>query len=105
MRNHKIESLPKWAQQRLETLARDVQYWKLKSQQIVEGDTNVFLRDYSGPPPYQTPMQRDAHVIFATDEGQIHIGFRDGELEVSGDEPLAVEPRSSNLVRLRVIGR
>lgn len=103
MSHHKVESLPKWAQQRLKTLAGSVEYWKLKAQQIVEGDTNVFQRDYSGPPPYQTPMQRDAHIIFVTDEGQIDVGFRDGELQVSSSNYLAVEPKSSNLIQLRVI--
>jgi len=107
--SYKVSSLPKWAQSRIRLLEKEVEYWKDKTREIEEGDTNVFQEDYAGPPPYRTPMMRDTRIVFITDETEYRVGLQDGghQLEVMSSRGiksrLAVMPIAANLIQIQGI--
>lgn len=101
--NGKLESLPKWAQDRITLLERDVAYWKDQAYAVsVDGETDTSVRDLMssrGLPP-------GASVRFGP-PGDIHnfievrIVSQPGEnvaVDIHSARGLAIRPRASNTV-------
>ena len=95
-------TLPKWAQNELARLERDLEYTRAKLAQAPD-DSRVFANPYSDAPQ---PLG-DADVEFrVNDHDKFKVGLddvRDGTvLTVYGGDTLQIEPQASNVVRVRL---
>ena len=96
-----ISKLPKWAQAELLRLESDVDYWKARATEGPE-DSDTFIHSYLDP----TPIGKGPIVRFQlTGDDQFRDAIqvrRDGDaIYVSGGDTLQVEPRASNVVKVR----
>ncbi len=103
--DHDVSRLPKWAQDRIRVLEIDKARWKQSAQQVADGESNVYLRDYTGDGEFRRALPQNSHVIFVVEDGSIEVGFRDGTLDVrteglGANQRLAVFPVSSNVIEV-----
>jgi len=104
MENDKFFKLPKYAQNEINKLRNDVEYYKKKVNQI-EGkeETNVYLTE--GRIDNARPLPKNSQVMFVIKPEeklyqQIEVRIREGRLEVSGYRTLRIEPRASNVIHI-----
>lgn len=106
----RLSRLPVWAQQRIEALERDVNYWRSQAEEGPE-NSNTFVHSYTdrGENGGQ-PLGENTDIRFELDEGReflVHI--ESGALQIyaggltGGD--ISVRPMSSNTVRLEIVKR
>jgi len=107
----KIENLPKFAQDEIRRLEREVAYWQGVAS-IGPENSRAFANPYSDAPQ---PLGSDPHVQFitvpgeeGTRRGKIKVCLRDRhdgstELEVYTDEGMLVKPQSSNVITVRSV--
>lgn len=91
--------LPKWAQQELTRLERNLEHAKSKLAQGPE-NSRVFADPYSDTP---RPLG-DAHIEFRVGPGigqKFSVRIEGTDLYVMGSDGLAVFPEASNVVRVR----
>lgn len=100
----KIESLPKWAQQRIEALQRDVEYWRGRWNEGPEDSNTFSVHGFGGDSkplgnspdiefvPPSAPLQHFKSTLDARLES-------DGRVRVSSTYGgIVVEPGASNVV-------
>lgn len=100
-----VTKLPKWAQQYIEVLQRDVEYRERQLGEMASPDAKVQLIEGINE---NRGLPDDARVQFRVGDKQIRIHIsRYGEgLDLnSADGPLLVEPAASNHIYLRVKDR
>lgn len=104
MENDKFFKLPKYAQNEINRLRNDVEYYKKKVNQI-EGkeETNVYLVE--GLLSDARPLPKNSHIMFVVNPDEkifqrIQISIKMNRIEVSGDRTLRIEPRTSNAVHI-----
>lgn len=94
-----LTKLPKWAQQEIDRLQRNVEHWKAKA--TAGPDTSdTWIEHHAG----RTPLGTNVHVVFTLPGGHELMAYREGhELRVSGDghNAIAVVPQASNVVKVR----
>lgn len=100
-----INKLPKWAQNRLNNIEKDIQYWKDKAMEVSgEKETNVYIDHY---PPNQTQnLPADSRITFKLEDGEINIQHKDNSLEIhsnSYNKSLAITPSVTNVVYCKLI--
>jgi hypothetical protein len=98
------ESLPKWAQQELHRLERDLESWRSRATAGPE-DSDTFLWGGGIGGEHDKPLGRRAQILFRFgkrwhDEFQVQL--KGEELWINGGDGLAVLPHSSNVVKLRI---
>ena len=96
-----VTKLPKWAQQEIGRLERDLEDARRR---LSEGpmDSNTFADPYSESP---RPLGRDTLIEFRAGETfgeRFRVYLRDGVLEVGGGDGVAVLPRASNVVEIKL---
>lgn len=92
-----VTKLPKWAQQRIEVLERDLER---AHKQLAEGpaDSRIFADPYI----HNRPLGEDEIIRFHLREGfHIDARLRGERLEIHGVEQFVVAPRSSNVIEVR----
>lgn len=99
LRDARFERLPKWAQQEIERLERDLAYAK---ERLAEGDSEsrVFADPYADPP---RPLGYDTAVEFRFGDhwsDKIHIRIDGDGLKVMGGSRLSITPEAANVVRI-----
>ena len=111
---YNVKTLPKWAQSRIETLERSVEYHKKRWDRAQEGKTEVWLQGVALDP--ETPLPAASHITFRLndpedDRSQIQVYVEDDKLHIYGysigvQEELSMSPRASNhfVVRLKPYG-
>jgi hypothetical protein len=96
-----IERLPKWAQDELARLDREVAYLKGKLA-VGPEDSDTFADPFASAP---RPLGRGTRIRFTPkDAERAHFDVTlqdDGSLEVHADYMLAVIPQASNMIELR----
>lgn len=99
-----IESLPKWAQAEISRLQHDLKWLEAKLSAGPE-DSRTFADPYSDAP---RPLGLDPTIEFRLGEGEargkrIRVKIsEDGEvLEISGDDSIHIQPRSSNSIQIK----
>jgi len=103
--DYDVTKLPKWAQNRIANLERDLAYEKGQNLLQVQGDTEVFIADFEGDIPL--PPQSRIKFVYGDrpdDRIEVHVvkdGYRADGVEVYGPAPFLIEPTSSNIFRLR----
>lgn len=96
-------TLPKWAQQRLDSLRRDVEWYKAKVFTIENRETNVWLESVGE----FEPLAPHSRVAFTVGQDPRNAQRRydvriDGlDLVVSGGDGISIFPMASNVVRVR----
>lgn len=93
------QRLPKWAQQELQRLERDLAYAKARLAQGPE-DSRVIADPYSDPP---RPLGSDTSIDFRFGDGwsdRINVRIDDGGIRVMGGSRLVVTPEASNVIRI-----
>lgn len=95
-----VTKLPKWAQQRIETLERNLAHAHAK---LAEGpkDSRVFSNPYAESP---TPLGRDPHILFKVgpDFGEeIHVTIDGKGIKVMGGSRIAIFPQDANVMQIR----
>jgi hypothetical protein len=104
---HDRSKLPKWAQQDLERLERDLAHAQNKLTAGPE-DSNTFADPYADAP---RPLGKGAIIEFSLGERSRirtrieHDHKGNAYVEVNGDDLLTVEPRSGNAIRIRLVDR
>lgn len=99
-----IESLPKWAQEKIVSLERSLatQVRHLQDQlDVVSGvatkETKITFR-YWDPNDKVRPIPDGSTVSFKMAQGDIRISLEDGHLVINGDNVIAIYPRAANTV-------
>lgn len=97
-----VSKLPKWAQQKIDTLERDVAHWKEKATAGPE-ESDTFVAFSSE----RRPLGKRAYIEFQVlpgHRGQITAYLDDdaGELVIHGGDRIMVLPQASNAIRLRM---
>ena len=103
MTDERTNRLPKWAQQHIANLEREVQGLKNELAAIEGIDSPLTLR-YRGY--LSEPRGIEEHAILEWNGGTSHrdgitVYFRDGLLNVQSGGQLVVSPRAANLVFVR----
>lgn len=96
-----LSRLPKWAQRRLETAEREAAHWKQVAHDGPE-DTDTFINTYDLGSK-GIPLQKGASIRFIVGDGRrgyIETKLKDGYVEVYADESIAIQPQSSNVVKV-----
>lgn len=96
-----VSRLPKWAQRRLEAAEREVEHWKRLAHEGPE-DTDTFINTYDIGTPGR-PLEKGASIRFKVGgrgRGFIEAKLRDGYVEIYADGSIAVQPQSSNVVKV-----
>lgn len=115
MQQRDASKLPKWAQQRIETLERNVDYWREKA---MDGpaDSDTFIRRYidNGRTKGQ-PLGKGETIVFVAEQADTYYESRgvevtrmqDGSISVRtiGGGRLAFLPSASNSGYLLQLGR
>lgn len=100
--NERMSRLPRWAQARLIKLETDIADLKRQQFETAEGDTNVFINDYTDG---EIPLPFGTRVIWrwggATFE--VHTDPKDGLVVhlIRGPIRMAVLPSVANVVHIR----
>lgn len=111
-RDPREERLPRWVQEKLSSLRMEV---NVQARIIAElkaeiPETNTFVSDYVRG---DTPLPPNARIDFVLGDDsradmsrkvQVYIS-QEGVLEIQGGRTLAVEPRASNSLRIRLDSR
>jgi hypothetical protein len=97
-----IDNLPKFAQDEIRRLRKEVEHWK-KEASLGPENSLAFANSYSDAP---VPLGPDPDVKFILGDKDIrctiettHAGI--AELVVYGGDALLIQPRSSNVVHIR----
>ena len=106
MRSGDVTKLPKWAQQEIERLERDVEHFQA-TLSVGPDDSNTFADPYSSAP---RPLGHGTTIEFVmTDGTRIRVraernsvsGAYD-RIDVNGGDTIAVLPRAANSVEIQV---
>jgi hypothetical protein len=101
MRPSRDESkLPKYAQQELRRLRRDLEYFKNKLREGPE-DSNTFADPFSDAPK---PLGEDTIIQFQLNGSKVRVRIDGDVLDVNGGGRLAVYPRGGNAILIRPEG-
>jgi hypothetical protein len=98
-----VTKLPKWAQDHITVLERDLAHWKAKASDGPEG-ADTFVRYYGTD---DKPLGTEPTILFVLDgrEAGLQVRKEGGVLLVSSiDGAVGVQPQSSNVVRIRTEG-
>ena len=100
LKEKRIKTLPKWAQLHIDTLRRNVEYYKGQLGKVEAGDTSIrwelSISDTGGNIPTR------ARVLFTTDGGILECVIRDGHLYIRGagtERPVA-RPEAYNVIQV-----
>lgn len=101
--NEDVTRLPKWAQQKISTLERNVEYWRGKAIAGEDGQSDTFLVHGWTEDAVKPLGDRPTIRFFIPRPGsraeELEARIKDGELQVRcNDGVLSVVPHSSNLV-------
>jgi hypothetical protein len=105
--------LPKWAQDEMERLRRDVTYWKAKAHEYLHAEqdpstTDTAVRGFGLEKDRGLPVgtciafklaskrYRDALGNFA------HVQVKDGALEINTGRSMVIIPHVTNVIRIRI---
>ena len=99
----RLEKLPKWAQDEISRLERDLAYWQERAS-IGPDESNTFAHPYS---EFPTPLGMDAQIEFRSrgpGPGKKLRVMLDshGDLDVNGDDSIMIFPYSGNGVKIRL---
>jgi hypothetical protein len=101
-KQEQFDRLPKWAQQEIQCLTRDLRYVSAQLVKTHAGDTDVFIRDGLD----LKPLPPGSDIIFK--RGGIEFGVRlrdDNALDVrSHRDCVAVRPQASNSIYVEQVG-
>src|SRR5437868_4065002 len=99
-----VAKLPKWAQQRIRGLERDLADTR-HALDAFAGTEPTLIRCEPSPMSSVRFLPNRTNVEYTLEHGEIEVGLRDGELRViaTGKGELVVQPQSSNVVALKLI--
>lgn len=101
----KFDRLPKWAQNRIEQLEANVEYWQKKANEGPE-DSDTFIQQYL---PENKPLGNSPIVLFKFDNldyrDQIEVQNCGDLIRVRGEDILSIKPVASNVVEITTKGR
>jgi hypothetical protein len=102
----KLERLPKWAQDHIHYLTRDLEEEKKRYRELAqpesieETDTVVAGHSLMGEPDVKLP--KGSRITFIVDGSEIDVYVQDGlQVRSSGGKQLSVYPVVSNVVTIR----
>lgn len=89
--------LPKWAQQELSRLERDLEHFQAKLREGPE-DSNTFADPYGDAP---RPLGASPVIEFRVGNGRFRVAVEAdrgvfGRISVNGDQPVSIKPGASN---------
>lgn len=102
-----ISKLPRWAQQHIEILERDLAYWRGKAEAGPE-ESNTFVDGYTNSGRNGgTPLGMNTAVRFEVSERDYFLVEMDGTAlrvhgTARGNSALAVLPRSNNVIEIEL---
>lgn len=107
-----VTKLPRWVQDRIESLERDVAHWKAKAYEVGSGETDTQVEigmDFH-------PLPNESRVRFGAVHQTHANGFRSHNggvdvrwdpkaqcVEIHGDRPFVIKPIASNHLTLEVV--
>lgn len=104
-----LSRLPKWAQDEIDNLKRDVHQRQLRIDELLKtlesaagADTDTFLVDYMNNPHYR-PLPPGSSARFKTGEHTsdfVEARIKDGIVEIYGGDALQIELHSSNTFKI-----
>lgn len=111
--SERIETLPKWAQRRIEKLERDIAYWKGKAFEAeTPGETDTVVVDLSGFPHTtyadgKRGLPKGSEIRFTVARGEIEAKVEHQRLRIrgAGGERITVSPVDSATVDVYVVRR
>jgi hypothetical protein len=95
-----LTKLPQWVRDRLTLLERNLEHYRERERQVVEGDTNVFIQNYRQG---NQPLPKGTRIVFVTEDGefQVWVDGKDIEVRTYGGRGLQVRPSASNAIYIR----
>jgi hypothetical protein len=96
-----LSKLPKWAQNRIGKLERDVEYYKKQLDQTDAGQSKVCWGDYES----KHGIPEGATVTYHLQKGEMWLELKGDEVKVTaptGTHRLTVRPKSGNVLTLTV---
>lgn len=105
--------LPKWAQDEMERLRRDVTYWKAKAHEYLHAEqdpstTDTAVRGFGlekdrGLPIGTSVAFRLSSRTRPKDWGNFaHVQIKDGALEINTGRSMVIIPHVTNVIRIRI---
>lgn len=102
--NEEINKLPKWAQQRINTLQSNVEYYKSQVDQITGKEkTKVSIDRFDKDPSF---LPKNSRIKYILKEGEITITHQKNTLEVHAkayNADLAIRPVVNNVLKILLI--
>ncbi len=100
--------LPKWAQERIERLERDLGYSEKANADLRNNKkTRVFVRDFNPGESKFTYIQSDEVTFVLGKRGEwddaVRVTVKDGSLDISGDSVLSIEMSASNRFTVKAV--
>ena len=99
-----LEKLPKWAQNHIDALQLDRDYWRETSKSLgYEGETNTVIEDY----PTTIRLPPDSHIVFGTNAmNNLEVRWEKGSQSIRvtpwGSGGIEVRPVTGNVVLISV---
>ncbi len=108
MRKHDVTTLPKWAQDRMGVLERDIEHYKAVAYETNQGDTDIYIRRGLDERYY---LPRYSKVTFVIDEDKgerISVGITDSwafgksvaVIAEGASSTLLTHPQSGNVINV-----
>ena len=96
----RIPKLPKWAQQYIDKLEKDIVVLEEERERVESGETAIYWSIWPGDEHYLP--DRAAFTVY-TEHGIIEVSLRDGKLRVYGySGRLIVRPEVTNVITVEV---
>ncbi len=104
MKKHDISKLPKWAEQEINSLRANVEYWKGMVTSCEKGETNIYaeVAHVGEAAPIYLPDRTSIYFRFGK-HSHINVWMRDGWITVNGSigSGILVKPDASNQIMIR----
>jgi FtsP/CotA-like multicopper oxidase with cupredoxin domain len=94
-------------EQVVERMARDIAYWKLKAYQATQAGMSDTLVEPSSIDPHRALPSgtRVRFVVGKTDREWVDIRVKGDEVQVMAGDCIAIEPRASNTISIKIVQR